>query len=375
MNNETAAKNIFQPYKFGKVELRNRFVMAPMTRNKSPNGVPGDNVAKYYRSRAEGGVGLIITEGTYIGHPVANGYPDVPAFNGKAALAGWKKVVDGVHEAGGRIIPQIWHTGAARMPGSWPNPELPGVGPDEVVVDGVVTVKAMDQQDIDLAVMAYAQAAADAELLGFDGVEIHGAHGYLIDQFLWAGSNHRTDGYGGSLENRTRFALEVVKAVRAVVSDDFPVVFRFSQWKLGDYDARIAETPEELRAILKPLADVGVDYFHASTRRMWEPAFEGSPDNLATWTKKVTGKPVITVGSVGLDKEFRVGHFTREENPDANSNVDLAQLDKGISDNRYDLIAVGRAILADPQWANKVRDNRLDEITNFDVSALDELVV
>ena len=306
---------------------------------------------------------------------MANGYPDVPAFHGEAALAGWKKVVDGVHEAGGKMIPQIWHTGAARMPGSWPNPELLGAGPDDVFVDGVQTVKAMDQTDIDLAVMAYAQAAADAELLSFDGVEIHGAHGYLIDQFLWDGSNHRTDNYGGSLENRTRFALEVVKAVRAVVSAEFPVVFRFSQWKLGDYDARIANTPEELEAILKPLADAGVDFFHASTRRMWEPAFEGSEDNLATWTRRVSGKPVITVGSVGLDKEFRVGHFTREENPDANSSVDLLQLEQGVLDDRYDLIAVGRAILADPNWTNKVLENRLEDIKHFDVSALDELVV
>jgi len=375
MQTNTPAKTLFQPVPFGRGELRNRFVMAPMTRNKSPEGIPGDDVARYYRARAEGGVGLIITEGTCIGHPVANGYPDVPAFHGEEALAGWKKVVDGVHAAGGKIIPQIWHTGAARTPGSWPNPELPGAGPDDVVVDGVLTVKAMDQQDIDAAVAAYARAAADAERLGFDGVEIHGAHGYLIDQFLWAGSNHRSDNYGGSLENRTRFALEVVKAVRAAVSDDFPVVFRFSQWKLSDYDARIAETPEELGAILKPLADAGVDYFHASTRRMWEPAFDGSPDNLATWTRRVTGKPVITVGSVGLDREFRVGHFTREENPDAKSNVDLIQLEEGVRDERYDLIAVGRAILADPQWTNKVRDNRLDDIRHFDVSALDELVV
>lgn len=375
MDIATPTKTLFQPVQFGRQQLRNRFVMAPMTRNKSPGGVPGEDVARYYRARAEGGIGLIVTEGTYIGHPVANGYPDVPAFHGEEALAGWRKVVDGVHQAGGKIIPQIWHTGAARIPGSWPNPELLNAGPDDVFVDGVQTVKAMTQTDIDMAVMAYAQAAADAELLGFDGVEIHGAHGYLIDQFLWAGSNHRTDGYGGSIENRTRFALEVVKAVRAVVSEDFPVVFRFSQWKLGDYDARIADTPEDLGAILKPLTNAGVDYFHASTRRMWEPAFEGSPDNLATWTKKVTGKPVITVGSVGLDKEFRVGHFTREENPDANSSIDLVQLVQGVEDNRYDLIAVGRAVLADPQWANKVRDNRLGDIRHFDATALDELVV
>ena len=244
----------------------------------------------------------------------------------------------------------------------------------DIETEGVLVTKGMDQQDIDAAVQAFAQAAADAERLGFDGVEIHGAHGYLIDQFMWQGTNQRTDGYGGSIENRVRFAVEIVQAIRAAVSKDFPVVFRFSQWKLGDYDARLAHTPKELERVLKPLADAGVDYFHASTRRMWEPEFEGYPYNLATWTKQVTGKPVITVGSVGLDKEFRVGHFTREENPDANSKVDLRQLEQGIQGDLYDLIAVGRAILADPQWTNKVRDNRLDEITHFDTRALDELV-
>ncbi|MCG8040928.1 MAG: NADH:flavin oxidoreductase [Candidatus Thiodiazotropha taylori] len=375
MTSETAVKNLFKPIKFGSTELRNRFVMAPMTRNKSPHGVPGNDVANYYRSRAIGGVGLIITEGTYIDHPVANGYPDVPAFHGEEALAGWENVVAGVHAAGGCIIPQIWHTGAARLPGTWPNPELPGCAPDEVVVDKSVTVRAMEQADIDKVVMAYAQAAAEAERIGFDGVEIHGAHGYLIDQFLWSDSNHRTDGYGGSLENRRRFALEVVQGVREAVSEDFPVVFRFSQWKLNDYAARIADTPEELGAILKPLADAGVDWFHASTRRMWEPAFEGSPDNLATWAKNLTGKSVITVGSVGLDKEFSVGHVTGEENPDAKSRVDLELLDRGIDDNRYDLIAVGRAILADPEWTNKILVGRLDEINHFNASALNELVM
>ncbi|MES9831878.1 MAG: NADH:flavin oxidoreductase [Candidatus Thiodiazotropha sp. DIVDIV] len=375
MTNETVVKNLFQPFKFGSTELRNRFVMAPMTRNKSPHGVPGNDVANYYRSRALGGVGLIITEGAYIDHPVANGYPGVPAFHGEKALAGWEKVVVGVHAAGGSIIPQIWHTGAVRIPGTGPNPQLPACGPDELVVDDVLTVRAMEQADIDKVVMAYAQAAAEAERIGFDGVEIHGAHGYLIDQFLWSASNHRTDGYGGSLENRRRFALEVVKGVRAAVCDDFPVVFRFSQWKLNNYDARIADSPEELGVLLKPLADAGVDFFHASTRRMWEPEFKGSPENLATWVKKLTGKPVITVGSVGLDKEFRVGHVTGEENPDAKSSVDLVQLDRGIDDNRYDLIAVGRAMLADTEWTNKVRTNRFDEINHFDVSALNELVM
>lgn len=369
------SNDVFQPIQFGKCKLANRIVMAPMTRNKSPNGVPGADVARYYRSRAAGGVGLIITEGTYIGHPAANGYADVPAFHGEQALAAWKKVVDEVHAAGGRIIPQIWHVGAARNPGVEPDPTVPGYGPMQIENDGQVLVKAMTKADIEDAINAYAEAAANAEIIGFDGVEIHGAHGYLIDQFLWEGSNQRTDEYGGSLENRCRFALEVVKAVRARVSADFPIVFRFSQWKLGDYNARIANTPEELELVMKPLADAGVDFFHASARRLWQPAFEGSTDSLAAWTRKVTGKPVIAVGSVGLEKEFRVGHFTREESPDTPTEIDVKKLNAGIAEHQFDLVAVGRALLSDPNWPNKIKDGRTAELIPFDAKALDELVV
>jgi 2,4-dienoyl-CoA reductase-like NADH-dependent reductase (Old Yellow Enzyme family) len=373
--NEIQTNNIFQPLQFGRFKLNNRIVMAPMTRNKSPKGVPGANVAAYYRSRAAGGVGLIITEGTYIGHPAANGYADVPAFHGEQALAGWKNVVEAVHAAGGLIIPQIWHVGAARSPGVEPDPAVPGYGPMQVENDGQLVVKAMTKADIADAINAYAEAAANAEEIGFDGVEIHGAHGYLIDQFLWEGSNQRSDEYGGTLENRSRFALEVVKAVRARVSADFPVVFRFSQWKLGDYNARIANSPEELAQLLKPLADAGVDFFHASTRRLWQPAFEGSNDTLATWTRKLTGKPVIAVGSVGLEKEFRVGHFTREESPDTAIHIDVKQLSDGIEHHLFDMVAVGRALLADPNWTNKLKEGRITDLIGFDAKALDELVV
>ncbi len=373
--NQAQPDLLFKPLQFGNITLNNRIVMAPMTRNKSPKGIPGENVARYYRSRAEGGVGLIITEGTYIGHPAANGYADVPAFHGEQALAGWKKVVDEVHAAGGRIIPQIWHVGAARTPGVEPDPTVPGYGPMQIERDGQIIVKGMTKQDIAETVQAYAEAAANAEKLGFDGVEIHGAHGYLIDQFLWEGSNQRTDEYGGSLENRCRFALEVVQAVRAKVSADFPVVFRFSQWKMSDYNAKIAHTPQELGLILKPLADGGVDFFHPSARRLWQPAFEGSNESLAAWTRKVTGKPVIAVGSVGLEKEFRVGHFTREESPDTSAQIDIDQLNSGIANNQFDLVAVGRALLSDPNWPNKIKAGKTAELISFDTKALDELVV
>ncbi len=368
------AAPLFTPLTFGATTLRNRIVMAPMTRNQSIGGVPGDDVCAYYRSRAAGGVGLIITEGTYIGHPGANGYAQVPAFHGDAALNGWRRVVEAVHAEGGAIVPQLWHVGAARRPGVEPDPTVPGFGPMAIDADGESVVTAMTQQDIDDAVAAFAQAAQDAQRIGFDGVELHGAHGYLIDQFLWPQSNQRNDGYGGSASKRLRFALEVVRAVRAAVGPDFPIIFRFSQWKLDDYAARIAETPEELEAIVKPLADAGVDIFHASTRRLGDAAFDGSPETLAALTRRLSGKPVIAVGGVGLDKAFRTGHFTRTETPDAKSVVDLHHLVAAFEQGDFDMVAVGRALLSDPQWAAKVRDGHIDALNDFDTKALDTLV-
>ncbi|WP_299257507.1 NADH:flavin oxidoreductase [uncultured Kushneria sp.] len=371
---QTLAAPLFEPLSLGPVTIPNRIVMAPMTRNQSPGGVPGDDVAAYYKSRAEGGVGLIITEGTYIDHPGANGYPQVPAFHGEAALAGWQKVVEGVHAAGGKIVPQLWHVGRERRPGVEPDASVPGFGPMSIVEDGVEVVKAMTEQDIQDVVASFARAARDAKAIGFDGIELHGAHGYLIDQFFWPESNQRTDEYGGSVENRLRFARLIVRAVRDAVGPDFPIIFRFSQWKLSDYEAIIAETPEALGELLKPLAEDGVDIFHASTRRVWEPGFEGSTKTLATWTRELTGCPVIAVGSVGLDKTFRTGHFTREEDPTSKSRVNVEELAMWRGRGDFDLIAIGRALLSDPQWANKVRDGRLDELHDFDTSALDTLV-
>ncbi|MEE3624583.1 NADH:flavin oxidoreductase [Nitrospirillum sp. BR 11752] len=369
-----AVAPLFQPFPFGRHVLANRLVMAPMTRNKSPGGVPTDEVVAYYRRRVQGGVGLLITEGTTINHPAANGYPQVPAFHGEAALAGWRRVVEAVHAEGGRIIPQLWHVGIARRPGVEPDPSVPGYGPSAIVTDGVEVVRAMTQADIDAVVAAFAQAAADAERIGFDGAELHGAHGYLIDDFLWEKTNQRTDAYGGSLENRTRFAVEIVRAVRAAVSPDFPIVFRFSQWKGGDYGAKIAQTPEELGRILTPLAEAGVDIFHVSTRRYWEPAFDGSPDTLAAWTKRLTGKPVIAVGSVGLADAFKVGMFANRDAFEVKP-TDVDQAAQALARGDFDLLGVGRVLLSDPDWAIKVREGRVDEVIPFDRGSLDRLVM
>ena len=345
MSYSQSVQALFEPFTSGTMSLPNRIVMAPMTRQFSPDGVPGLDVAAYYRRRAENGVGLIVTEGTLVHHPDASNQPNVPHFYGEAALNGWANVVTEVHEAGGRIIPQIWHMGARGHVGDY------------------------SESDIAAIVQAFAQAASEAKRLGFDGIELHGAHGYLIDQFFWEKTNTRTDSYGGDMLARTRFAVEVIEACRRAVGPEFPIVLRFSQWKASDYTAKLAETPALLERFLAPLVDAGVDIFHCSTRRFWEPEFEGSDLNLAGWTKKLTGKPTITVGSVGLDVDFMT-LFT--EGKGANhSNID--GLIERLERQEFDLVAIGRALLVDPAWANKIRDGRTAELVPFTSEAVKTL--
>ncbi|WP_313458397.1 NADH:flavin oxidoreductase [Pseudomonas sp.] len=361
---------LFQPVTLGALQLPTRVVMAPMTRTFCPGGVPHAGVVEYYRRRAAAGVGLIITEGTTVEHRAANGYANVPRFHGEDALAGWQQVVEAVHAEGGRIVPQLWHVGAVRRLGTEPDASVPGYGPSEKVKDGQVLVHAMTYEDIREVIAAFAQAARDAKAIGMDGVEIHGAHGYLIDQFFWAASNRRSDEYGGDLAGRSRFAIELIQAVRAAVGPDFPIIFRFSQWKQQDYSARLVDTPEALAAFLAPLSAAGVDIFHCSTRRFWEPEFPGSVLNLAGWARTLTGKPTITVGSVGLDGEFL--QFMVDTDKVAQP-ASLEDLLRRLDDQEFDLVAVGRALLVDAQWAQKVRDGREAEVLPFSREALAHL--
>ncbi|WEO96725.1 NADH:flavin oxidoreductase [Streptomyces sp. FXJ1.172] len=364
-----AAQILSRPITLNGLTVPNRIVMAPMTRMFSPGGIPGEDVRSYYARRAAAGVGLIVTEGTYVGHDSAGQSDRVPRFHGEEQLAGWAKVAEDVHAAGGTIVPQLWHIGMVRKQGDPPFADAPAVGPSGLVTAGAEpTGKAMTQQDVDDVIAAFAEAAAAAERIGFDGVELHGAHGYLLDQFLWGGTNTRTDAYGGDPVARAQFSAEIVAAVREAVSAEFPVIFRYSQWKQQDYTARLAETPEELEAILTPLAAAGVDVFHASTRRYWVPEFDGSDLNLAGWTKKITGKQVISVGSVGLDGDF-INAFQGEGSPVKGIDNLLDRLEA----DEFDMVAVGRALLQDPEWAAKVLADRFDELKPYDAAAVKTL--
>ena len=357
---------LFQPFEFKSLKLPNRVVMAPMTRSFSPGGVPTDEVAAYYRRRAENQVGLIVTEGTGVARPASLNDANVPRFHGEKELAAWKKVVDEVHAAGGKIAPQLWHVGAAKgkdVLGKVDSPSgLSKAG-------GNPFTEPMTDAEVADTIQAFATAAADAKRLGFDAIELHGAHGYLIDQFFWSGTNVRSDAWGGpTIGERGRFAAEILKAVRAAVGPDYPVIIRLSQWKQQEYTARLAETPKEMEAWLQPLADAGADIFHCSQRRFWEPEFEGSDLNFAGWAKKLTGAPTITVGSVGLSGEFIAAFGGEGSQPTSIDNV-IGGLERG----EYDMVGVGRALLQDPEWVTKIREGRSNELKAFERAALGTL--
>ena len=364
---------LFQPLQVKSLALPNRIVMAPMTRSFSPEGVPGADVAAYYGRRAPQ-VGLIVSEGVAVERPAAKNDPDVPHLYGAAALAGWAQVVERVHAEGGRIAPQLWHVGSFANPNTgWLPPGVPE-SPSGLSGPGASRGNAMSEEDIADTIAAFGRAAANARQVGFDAIEIHGAHGYLIDQFFWSGTNGRRDPFGGAtIAERSRFAAEVVKAVRDGIGPDAPLILRLSQWKQQDYSSRLVETPDRMVEWLTPLIEAGVDVLHCSQRRFWEPEF---PDidgpvglNFAGWAKKLTGAVTITVGSVGLSSDF-MGVFTGKRSAPASLDALLERLER----NEFDLVAVGRALLSDANWVRKVRDGDHASLTEFDPATLGELV-
>lgn len=348
-------RSLLQPFVSPTLVTKNRLSMAPMTRGKSPGGVPGPEVAAYYRRRAEGGVGLIITEGTPV-DPLGSPSPSVPNMFGEATLTGWKRVVDEVHAVGGKIIPQLWHVGPLRNPKDFPL-SRPPVSPSGISKPGDEVGEVLTDADIEAIIRAFAVCAGNAKKAGFDGIELHGAHGYLIDLFFWEATNRRHDRWGGDLVARTRFATEIIRACRREVGPAFHIQLRFSQWKQQDYTAKLARDPGELARFLEPLADAGVDLFHCSSRRFWDGEFAGSPLNLAGWTKKITGRPVLTVGGVDAER------FLEPANPNLQDSVRAA--DEMIARGEIDGVSVGRALIGDPRWVEKWAAGRGGEVRRF----------
>ena len=260
-------QGLFTPFQLGGAALRNRIVLPSMGRFVHERGAPGPDVIDYYASRAAGGASLIMTEGVYVDHIASGDNLMMGRFYGARALAAWGKVAQAVHAAGGLAIPQLWHVGLKYSTIDMTSgevryrPELGLIGPSGYIEPGKKVCDGMTQEQIDAVIEAFGTGAETAMRLGYDGVEIHGAHGYLIDQFLWAALNRRTDAYGGSPRKRARFAAEIAAECRRRVGPGVPILMRISNWKLVDYGARLADTPQELEELLNPIAEGGCGSF------------------------------------------------------------------------------------------------------------------
>jgi 2,4-dienoyl-CoA reductase-like NADH-dependent reductase (Old Yellow Enzyme family) len=363
---EGAIARLFEPVEAGGLALRNRIVMAPMTRRLAPDDrVPSEAMAAYYERRAIGGVGLIVTEGTHTDPVHAPDSERVPGLWNEAQRAGWRRVIERVHSAGGAIACQLWHTGRHAMDPIGPSPlpvEKRGGGYKK-------TPRQMTRSDMERTADEIAHAAVLAEGAGFDAIEIHGAHGYLLDSFLSPVANRRTDGFGGGFRNRARFPLMVIERVREAVSRDYCVMLRFSQWRVEDYTALAFQSPATLREWCGMVREAGVDILHVSTRDCTDAAFPDDPSvagrTLAGLTREYSGLPTVAVGRVGVSNSMGDGGLAEVRDP-----TPAAEL---VERGEADLVAVGRGLIANPDWAAKVRAGAWDTLLPFDKSQLETL--
>jgi len=329
---------LFSPFELGDLALKNRIVMAPLTRNRATHGsdAPNGLNALYYAQRAS--AGLIISEATQIS-PQGQGYIWTPGIYSEAQVEGWRKVTQAVHESGGLIFLQLWHVGRISHVSLQPNGAAP-VAPSAIpaktktfIETGFAEVsapRALETDEIPGVVASYAVAAANAKRAGFDGVEIHGANGYLIDQFLKDGSNHRTDIYGGSVGNRARFALDVVDAVLQVWNKA-RIGIRLSP--VSPANDAIDSAPEKIFFYLvSELSRRGIGYLHVI-----EGATGGARDNVAfdfqALRKTFSG---AYIANNGYSKELAVD---------------------ALAHDRADLIAFGRPFIANPDLVERLYRN------------------
>jgi 2,4-dienoyl-CoA reductase-like NADH-dependent reductase (Old Yellow Enzyme family) len=333
---------LFEPLRLKGLELPNRCAVAPMTRiSATAESTPTERMARYYHRFARGGFGLVITEGIYTDQAYAQGYPGQPGLGDPAQAAAWRPLVRRVHADGGRIFAQLMHAGALSQANRYRDDT---VGPSAIRPKGAQMPiyggegayrmpRAMTTAEIGQAIDGFARAARLAcEVAGFDGVEIHGANGYLLDQFLTDYSNRRTDDWGGDLERRIRLSVEVARAVRRAVGDGVPVGIRISQAKVNDFAHRWAEAAHGAATVFARLAASGVDYFHITEFEAWRPAFDDEGPSLVGHARRAA-PDVTIIANGGLHDPTRA----------------VQLLDEGA-----DLIAIGRGALANPDWPRRV---------------------
>ena len=360
---------LFAPLTIRNLTLRNRFVMPGMQRGFMNDGAPTPKMVEYLRRCAAGGAGLIISESTSPDHPSAYWQPVMGRMEA-ATLDAWRGVVEAVHAGGAGFLLQLWHPGSMRkVAEGHPLACYPALSPSGLIQGGRTNGRAMTRHDLQELKQAYVQAAVHGRSLGFDGVEVHSAHGYLLDQFLWAETNRREDEYGGaSLAQRARYSAEITAAIRAAVGEDFVISYRFSQFKEVDYGACIATSPQDLAGMLALLREAGVDMFNVSSRRFrkqeW-PDSERPEYTIAEWVRSLTDAPVMTCGSVGLNVEMLANLFDDEEPSRLCIEGDLEFLAARVLRGGLDLVGVGRMHIANHDFVNKVRTGRFDDLVLF----------
>ncbi len=360
----------FKPCTLGALSLKNRITMAPMTRRMAPkDGIPTESIINYYRRRAAGGTALIISEGTFIDSKHAHDSFSVPRFETEAQWEGWKKVAEAVHKEGSAFVPQLWHIGRRAI-----DPIGPSISQAPPQIDGRIgpIVRKMTAEDFVQVTESYVTAAKAAQSIGCDAIEIHGAHGYLLDSFLSSATNHRTDQYGGTLENRMRFPLAIVQAVRKAVGSKLPLIFRTSQWRADDFEEVKFPTPAEFKTWVNALAKAGINILHISTRRVTDPAFPLDDPHLtlAGWARKLSHLPVIGVGSTCTS--ITLENYKSNNNEPDRVTDPMPQLSL-IESGEIDLLAIGRSFIANPDWVKKVHSGKWQALKPFHKEMLSTL--
>jgi 2,4-dienoyl-CoA reductase-like NADH-dependent reductase (Old Yellow Enzyme family) len=332
--------HLFSEFQLGSLHLPNRSVLSPMTRTSAePSGLANERMARYYTRFAKGGFGLIITEGLYPDTTSSQSYENQPGIANEAQAESWRPIVRAVQGAGGKIVAQLMHAGALVQHDGFTPIAPSAVKPVGTMLEdhggsGEFAVpRAMTQEDIRNVIESFAQAAYRAKIVGFDGIEVHAANGYLLDQFITDYTNLRTDEYGGVAERRVRIVVEVLRAIRVAVGPDFMVGVRISQGKVNDFHHKWAGGERDARIIFEHLAAAAPDYIHTTEYKAFAPAFAENGPTLAKLAKQYSGLPVIANGKLGQ--------------PD--------KADALLENDNADLVAIGTSALVNPDWVNKVR--------------------
>ena len=331
---------IFSPFQVKRFTLKNRIGVAPMTRmSSSGDSIPRQDVFDFLNRRAENGAAIVYTEAIVTDYESAQGYPGQARILTQRQIDAWKPVVRAIQKEGSLAIMQMFHCG--RM--AWPdiNPANRVIAPSALTPKQINPMTGesypvpdiMAQFDIDHVIVGFVETAKGAIEAGFDGIEIHGAHGYLINNFLSSYSNERTDAYGGSVENRFRFAHEVIQAVKKVIPDDRLLAFRISNWGIADMEVSLFKDKDEWQELIKLLSKEPIDAISVSTYQYKDKAF-GTDRNMAQITREVTDLPIMICGQI----------YDRKSAEDALANADI--------------VLSAKSILLNPNWVKDVRSGK-----------------